>query len=160
MKKILSILATIAGITYVAAGIGLLAFQGVIKTTMGYGGDYSMDIMNVYPVQNMLELALLGIPCVVLGVLSMAETSENKRGVDLLLVIYSSVMLVLGGLLTNVGSIFNNYIVSRTMSVEGMVNMSIVSASFNWIRSLINLSLVFLLLRGALSLGARTLYQK
>ena len=160
MKKILSILATIAGITYVAAGIGLLAFQNVVKTTMGYGTDCGLNSINVYPVGNMLELALLGIPCVVLGVLSMAETSEHKKGVNLLLIIYSSVMLVLAGLLTNVASFVNNFIISRTLGVEGLANVNIVSAAFSWIRSLINLSLVLLLLRGALSLGAETLYQK
>lgn len=76
MKKILSITATIAGIAYLASGIGLLAFQGVLKMVM----SYESDMTNVYPVQNVMELVLLGIPCVVLGILSMSEYSEHRRG--------------------------------------------------------------------------------
>ncbi len=154
MKKILSILATVAGAAYLAAGVGLLAFQNLIKTAMGYGVGYDINTVNVYPVQNVLELVLMGVPCVVLGILSMSESSDYKKGVDLLLIIYSGIMLTLNGLLTPVGSFLNNMIVSNTMGVEGMVNMSIVSAAFGWIHFLINLSLILLLLRGALNLGA------
>ena len=153
MKKILSILAPISGAVYLAAGISLLIFQDVVKAIMGYGADYGYNMTNVYPVQNVLELVLLGIPCVVLGILSMLESSDHKRGVDLLLIIYNSAMLVLGSVLAAIGSFVNNLIVSRTMGVEGIVSMNIVSAAFNWIRFLINLSLVLLLLRGAFSLG-------
>lgn len=154
MKKILSILATIAGASYLAAGVGLLAFQNVIKTAMGYGTGYDINLVNVYPVQNVLELALMGVPCVVLGILSMSESSDSKREVNLLMVVYSGIMLVLNGLLAPIGSFINNTIVSNTMGVEGIVNMSVVSAAFGWIDFLINLSLVLLLLRGALNLGA------
>ncbi len=153
MKKILSILATIMGALYLAAGIGLLVFQDVVKAVIGYGADQGFDMPNVYPVQNVLELVLLGIPCVVLGILSMSESSDHKRKVDLLLVIYSGAMLVLGGALATIGGFLSNWIVSRTMGVEGIVGMSIISGAFNWIHFLINLSLVLLLLRGALSLG-------
>ena len=153
MKKILSILATIAGAAYLAAGVGLLTFQNVIKTAMGYGVDYNTNVVNVYPVQNVLELVLMGIPCVVLGILSMSESSDYKRGVNLLLIIYSGIMLVLNGMLSPVGNFINNIIVSNTMGVEGMVNMSIVGAAFGWIHFLINLSLVLLLLRGAFNLA-------
>lgn len=159
MKKILSILATISGAAYLAAGISLLIFQGTLKAVLGYGADNGYDMTNVYPVQNVLGLVLLGIPCVVLGILSMSESPNHKKSVNLLLVIYSSVMLVLGGVLATIGSFLNNWIVSRTMGVEGIVSMSIVSSTFNWIQFLINLSLVLLLLRGALSLGEGTQYR-
>lgn len=150
MKKILSIIATIAGAAYLAAGIGLLVIQSGIKTAMGY---YGTEMINVYPIHNVLELVLMGIPCVILGVLSMSETSDNKKGRDMLLVIYSSVMLVLGGILVTIGNILNSFIVSRTMGVEGLANMNIVSTAFSWIQFLVNLSLVLLLLRGAIGLG-------
>lgn len=156
MKKILSILATITGMLYLAAGISLLIFQDVVKAVIGYGADQGFDMTNVYPVQNVLELVLLGIPCVVLGILSMSESSDYKRRVDLLLVIYSGAMLVLGGALATIGGFLSNWVVSRTMGVEGIVSMSIISGAFNWIQFLINLSLVLLLLRGALSLGEGT----
>lgn len=159
MKKIVSITATIAGIAYLIAGISLLFFQGVLRMLMGYGESYGLDMTNVYPVQNILELVLLGIPCVVLGILSMSEYSEYKRGVDLLLVIYGGMMLALSGVLTTIGSFLSNIIVSRSMGVEGIVSMNIVSASFNWIRFLINLSLVLLLFRGAYSLGEKKMAQ-
>ena len=151
MKKGLSIAAVVAGIFYVAAGIGLLVFQNIIKTAMGYG--YGMETTNVYPLHNVLQLVLMGVPCVVLGGLSMSDSTENRRGMDILLIIYSSVMLVLGGIFTALGSIIDNIIASRTMGVEGLASMSVVSAAFSYIQFLINLSLVLLLLRGALELG-------
>lgn len=151
MKKGLSIAAVAAGVFYVAAGIGLLVFQNIIKTAMGYG--YGMETTNVYPLHNVLQLVFMGVPCVVLGGLSMSDSTENRRGIDILLIIYSSVMLVLGEIFTAIGSIIDNIIASRTMGVEGLASMSVVSAAFSYIQFLINLSLVLLLLRGALELG-------
>lgn len=151
MKKSLSIAAVAAGVFYLAAGIGLLVFQNIIKTAMGYG--YGVEAVNVYPLHNVLQLVFMGVPCVVLGGLSMSDSTDNRRGMDMLLIIYSSVMLALGGTLTAIGSVVNNIIVSRTMGVEGMVSMSVISAAFTYIQFLINLSLVLLLLRGALELG-------
>lgn len=151
MKKGLSIAAVVAGVFYLAAGIGLLVFQNIIKTAMGYG--YGVETANVYPLHNVLQLVFMGVPCVVLGGLSMSDSTDNRRGIDMLLIIYSSVMLVLGGVLTAIGSAFNTFVVSRTIGVEGMVSMSVVSAAFTYIQFLINLSLVLLLLRGAFGLG-------
>ena len=153
MKKILSITATIVGAAYLAAGAALLVFQDMIKIAMGYGEGYGIELTNVYPMQNVLELVLVGIPCVVLGILSMSESSGNRKGIDLLLVIYSSVVLTIGGLIGNIGAIVNNNIVARTEGVNGLANLNIVSSAFGWIGFLGNLSLVALLLRGALSLG-------
>ena len=151
MKKGLSIAAVVAGVFYLAAGIGLLVFQNIIKTAMGYG--YGVETANVYPLHNVLQLVFMGVPCVVLGGLSMSDSTDNSRGIDMLLIIYSSVMLVLGGLLTAIGSTVNNFVVSRTMGIEGMVSMSVIGAAFTYIQFLINLSLVLLLLRGAFGLG-------
>lgn len=151
MKKGLSIAAVVAGVFYLAAGIGLLVFQNIIKTAMGYG--FGVESTNVYPVHNVLQLVFMGVPCVVLGGLSMSDSADNRRGIDMLLIIYSSVMLVLGGLLAAIGSTVNTFVVSRTMGVEGMVSMSTISAAFTYIQFLINLSLVLLLLRGAFGLG-------
>ncbi|MDE5892566.1 MAG: hypothetical protein K2H45_06570 [Acetatifactor sp.] len=149
MKKILSIAAVIAGALYLSAGIALLIFQDIVKEFMGYG----MDAIHVYPVPNVLKLAIVGVPCVVLGVLSMSEAPENRRGIDILLVIYSSMALVLGEVLFTIGGNINTIIVGRTQGAEGLANVSMVSASFSYIQFLIDLSLVLLLLRGALSLG-------
>lgn len=153
MKRVLSIIATIAGALYLAAGAGLLTFQSEIKAAMGYGADYGVEIMNVYPVQNILELVLIGVPCVALGILSMSESIDDKRGVNLLLVMYGSAVLVLRGSLINIGSVINTTIVSRSMGTAGLVNMNLVSSSFGWIQFLSSLPLVLLLLRGALNLG-------
>lgn len=151
MKKGLSIAAVVAGVFYLAAGIGLLVFQNIIKTAMGYG--FGVESTNVYPVHNVLQLVFIGVPCVVLGGLSMSDSTDNRRGIDMLLIIYSSVMLVLGGFLTAIASTINTIIVSRTMGAEGLASMSVISAAFSYIQFLINLSLVLLLLRGALELG-------
>lgn len=151
MKKGLSIAAVVAGVFYLAAGIGLLVFQNIIKTAMGYG--FGMESTNVYPVHNVLQLVFIGVPCVVLGGLSMSDSTDNRRGIDMLLIIYSSVMLVLGGFLTAIASTINTIIVGRTMGAEGLASMSVISAAFTYIQFLINLSLVLLLLRGALELG-------
>lgn len=156
MKKILSVTAVAAGVGYMAAGLAVLAFQGFIKAAMGYGPGYGgMEMANVYPMHNVLELILLGIPCVVLGILSMSETWEGRRGMDLLLIVYGSGMLVVGKLLLNtVGSVINSIFVARIIGTSGLVNMNIVSSVFGWIQFLADLSLVLLLLRGAFSLGA------
>lgn len=52
------------------------------------------NMITVYPLQNVLQLALLGLPCLILGILSLSESAETKMGMDLLLVLYSSIMLV------------------------------------------------------------------
>lgn len=153
MKKILSITATVAGAAYLAAGLALLAFQNSIKIAMGYGGGYGVELINVYPIQDVLELALVGIPCVALGILFMSESSEGRKNLNLLLVIYSALMLTAGGLLGNIGAFFNNYLISRMEGANGLANMGIVSNAFSWIGFLANLALVLLLLRGALYLG-------
>ena len=75
MKRILSILAVITGAVYLISGISVLAFQDVVKVAMGYGAEYEADLLRVYPIQNILELAVMGIPCVVLGFLSMPEST-------------------------------------------------------------------------------------
>ncbi|MDE6674048.1 MAG: hypothetical protein K2K19_04435, partial [Acetatifactor sp.] len=121
MKKGLSIAAVAAGVFYLAAGIGLLVFQNTIKTAMGYG--YGIETANVYPLHNVLQLVFMGVPCVVLGGLSMSDSTENRRGIDILLIIYSSVMLVLGEIFTAIGSVVDNIIASRTMGVEGLASM-------------------------------------
>lgn len=149
MKKTLSITAVIAGALYLAAGIGLLAFQDTVKMAMGYG----MDTINVYPAQNVLQLVIIGIPCVALGVLSMSDSVENRRGTDMLLVIYSAIMLVLKGILATIGATISNVIISRTQGFEALANIGMVRSAFNYIQFLMDLSLVLLLLRGALSLG-------
>ena len=149
MKKILSITAVIAGALYLSAGIALLVFQDIVKEFMGY----SMNSIHVYPASNVMKLAIVGVPCVVLGILSLSEALENRRGIDILLVIYSSMALVLGEILFIIAGNINTIIVGRTQGAEGLANVSMVSASFSYIQFLINLSLVLLLLRGALSLG-------
>lgn len=151
MKKALSITAAVAGASYLAAGIGVLVFQDIIGAAM-----YGMDIdgfANVYPMHNILQLAVMGIPCVALGVLSMSDSMDNGRGMDKLLVIYSSVMLVLGELLFTIGSVIDTIIAARIMGAQSLASMSIVSSVFGYIHFLINLSLVLLLLRGALGMG-------
>lgn len=153
MKKILSIWATIAGAFYLAAGIGLLVFQNTIKEIMGYSASQGVELINVYPVQILLELALLGFPCVVLGILSMSESAESNKNLNLLMAIYSGVVLVVSGLLANIGGLISNYTASRFMGVEGMVNISLVTAAFGWIEFMSSLSLVLLLVRSAFSLG-------
>lgn len=152
MKKILSVIAVVAGAAYLAAGICLLVYQDVVKTFMGYG-RYGLETVNVYPVQNVLQLVIMGIPCVVLGVLSMSDSPDNSRGMNMLLVIYSSVMLVLGQALVTIGGVINSMIVARTVGAEGLANVSIISSAFSYIQFVINLSLVLLLLRGAFGLG-------
>lgn len=151
MKKALSITAAVAGASYLAAGIGVLVFQDIIGAAM-----YGMDIdgfANVYPMHNILQLAVMGIPCVTLGILSMSDSMDNGRGMDKLLVIYSSVMLVLGELLFTIGNVIDTIIVARTMGSQSLASMSIVSSTFGYIHFLINLSLVLLLLRGAFGMG-------
>lgn len=156
MRRVLSIIATMAGALYLAAGAGSLVFQSEIKAVMGYSAEYGVEIVNVYPIQNILELALIGIPCVALGILSMSASAEGKRGVDLLLVMYGSIVLVLRGSLINmIGGAVNNIFVSRFMGADGLVNMSLVSSAFGWIQFLSSLSLVLLLLRGALDMGEK-----
>lgn len=150
MQKVLSITAVAAGALYLAAGIGLLAFQDIVKTViMGY----EMETLNVYPVHNVLGLVIMGVPCMALGILSMSDSLDNRRATDMLLVIYSSVMLVLGEMLITIGNSINNIIIGTTKGVEGLANMSMVSAAFSYIQFLITLSLVLLLLRGAFGLG-------
>ncbi|MDE7224078.1 MAG: hypothetical protein K2O34_09895 [Acetatifactor sp.] len=119
---------------------------------MGYG-ESGLATTNVYPVQNVLQLVIMGVPCVALGVLSMSDSPDNSRGRNMLLVIYSSVMLVLGQALVTIGGVINNMIVARTMGAEGLANMSIISSAFSYIQFAINLSLVLLLLCGAFGLG-------
>lgn len=62
MKRILSILAVITGAVYLISGISVLAFQDVVKVAMGYGAEYEADLLRVYPIQNILELAVMGFP--------------------------------------------------------------------------------------------------
>ncbi len=149
MKRILSILAVITGAVYLISGISVLAFQDVVKVAMGYGAEYEADLLKVYPIQNILELAVMGIPCVVLGFLSMPESTFRSVGMNMLLILYSGAMLTLGGLLISAGNFIDNIITSRTMGVEGVVSMNIISTAFGRMQFLINFSLVLLLLRGA-----------
>lgn len=153
MKKVLSIIATVAGAAYLAAGVGLLVFQSGIKEFMGYNAGYGMELINVYPIHNVMQLALIGIPCVILGVLSMSETTGHQKGRDLLLVIYSGMALVVGELLVSKVSALNGIAVGNSMGANGLANMSVVSSVFSQIHFLCSLSLVMLLLRGAISLG-------
>lgn len=159
MKKMLSIIASVAGAAYLAAGLAVLfGFQDSIKVAMGYGD--SIELINVYPIQNVMELVLVGIPCVGLGILSMSERFESRRNLHLLLAIYSGVMLTIGGLLGNIGAFLNNILVSRLEGASGLVNMSIISGVFSWVGFLAKLSLVLLLSLGALYLGENTKNQE
>lgn len=150
MKKIFTIVAVLSAGVYLAAGIGLLVFQNMFKGL--YLGN-STDWINVYPVQNVLQLVFLGIPCLVLGIVAVSEYAEGKKGVDLLLVIYSSVMLVGFGLIASLGGMMNNVWVGRMNGVTALANISAVNSMFGFIEFLSDLSLVMLLLRGAISLG-------
>lgn len=152
MKKIVSIIAVLSSAVYLAAGAGLLVFQNVFKPLfMGGSAEY----ITVYPVQNVLQLIFLGIPCVALGILSLSESSENRKGMDLLLVIYSGIMLVGFGLITTFGGMMNNIVIGRMQGAAALANTGVVSSMFGWIQFLINLALVMLLLRGAISLGEK-----
>lgn len=147
MKKGLSIVAVVAAAVYLVAGICLLGLQDVYKPIV-MGG--TTEMVKVYPVHNILEMIFMGIPCMALGIGSMSEDFHNKRGLNRMLIIYSSVMLVCSGIFTTIGGAVNSFVVSRTMGVAGLANMSMVSAGFGWIQFLLQLSLVMLLLRGAL----------
>lgn len=153
VKKILSVTATIIAAIYLAAGIALLIFQDVIKPI--YMNHFE-DVMKVYPIQNILQLLLVGIPCLALGVLSISENAGAGKNADLLLIVYSSLMLVLEGPLVRIGTGINNAIAASSQGMQGLVNTNIVSDCFSGIHFLISLSLVLLLLRGALSQGARS----
>lgn len=147
MKRNLSVGAVVTATLYLVAGICLLGFQDVYKSVvMGY----TAEMVRVYPVQNIIQLLFLGLPCGVLGILSLSGDYADKKGLNQALVVYSSIMLVCSGILTAIGGIINSFVVSRTMGVMGLANMNIVSAGFEWIQFLIQLSLVLLLLRGAL----------
>lgn len=152
MKKTVSIIAVLSSIIYLAAGAGLLVFQNVFKPLFM---SSSAEYITVYPVQDILQLVLLGIPCVVLGILSLSESSESRKGMELLLVIYSGIMLVTFGQIMTLGSMINSTMIGRLQGVAALVNMSAVSSMFSWIQFLINLALVMLLLRGAVGLGEK-----
>ena len=62
-------------------------------------------------------------------------------------------MLVVSGLLANIGGLISNYTASRFMGVEGMVNISLVTAAFGWIECMSSLSLVLMLVRSVYSQG-------
>lgn len=150
MHRILSIGAAAAGALYLAAGISLLYFQDVFKAA--YLGTM-VEAVPVYPVQDVLQLAIVGIPCVALSILSMSDSLGDKRGTNMALVFYSSVMLVLGGVLFSLIGNISTMIVGRTQGTAGLANVSAVSAVFGYLQVLSALSLVLLLLRGAFGLG-------
>lgn len=151
MKKILSIIAIIGAACYLAAGVGILLFQNTLKNLV-MSGD---NMITVYPLQNVLQLALLGLPCPILGILSLSETAETKKGMDLLLILYSSIMLVFFAFLIEAGARINAVMVARMQGAAALANMSAVSSFFGYIQFLINLSLVMLLIQGAVSLGQK-----
>lgn len=91
----------------------------------------------------------------VLGILSLSESSESRKGMELLLVIYSGIMLVAFGQIMTLGSMINSTMIGRLQGAAALVNMSAVSSMFSWIQFLINLALVMLLLRGAVGLGEK-----
>lgn len=151
MKKILSIVAIIGAACYLAAGVGILLFQNILKNLV-MSGD---NMITVYPLQNVLQLALLGLPCLILGILSLSESAETKMGMDLLLVLYSSIMLVFFASIIEAGARINAMMVARMQGAAALANMSTVSSFFGYIQFLINLSLVMLLIQGAVSLGQK-----
>lgn len=156
MKKTLSIIAVLSSAVYLSAGAGLLVFQNELKPLfIGSSTEY----IAVYPIQNVLQLVFLGIPCVALGVLSVSESSEGRKGRDLLLVIYSGIMLVGFDLIMTFGGMMNNIVISRMQGITALANMSVVNSLFGGIQFLINLALVMLLLRGAIGLGEKRNWQ-
>ncbi len=150
MKKVFSIIAVIGAAGYVAAGIGILLFQEVLKKLLTSGEN-----ITVYPLQNVLHLVLVGIPCLILGIASLSEHTGAKRGMNLLLVIYTGIMLVSSDWMIWAGTLINNMFVARMQGAAVLANTSMVNSFFNGIQFLIKLSLVMLLIRGTVSLGGK-----
>lgn len=146
MRK-LSLAAMISAILYLVAGVGILLFQDVFKPMfIGNAGDY----VTVYPVDSLLRLALIGLPCAVLGAVNITGSHSKNKILPLGIAIYSGVVLGLQSILGIMFSTVNSVAAARFGGAMYLANLSIVNQLFNWIQVFCNIALVLLLVAGVM----------
>ncbi len=150
MRK-LSFAAMIMAILYLLAGIGILVFQNSLK--LHYAQN--INFITVYPLEILLDLALIGLPCAVLGAMNAISRPENNRSLCLATAIYSGIVLGLSCFFRSVISSFSTMISARTGGAEYLVNRSCVLQEFSWTAVFANVALVLLLVAGVIGVCSK-----
>lgn len=145
MRK-LSFAAMIMAILYLLAGIGILVFQNSLKLHYTQG----IQFITIYPIEILLDLALIGLPCAVLGAMNATTRQETNRSLSLATAAYSGIVLGLSSFFRGIVSTFSNMISAHTGGAEYLVNRSCVLQAFNWTAVLANVALVLLLVAGVI----------
>lgn len=150
MRK-LSFTAMIMAILYLVAGVGVLVLQNTLKL------HYTQDIqfITIYPIEILLDLALIGLPCAVLGALNAISSPKSNRSLCLATAAYSGIVLGVSAFFRGIVSTFGSMI-SAHKGVEYLVNRSCILQAFSWTAVLANIALVLLLVAGVIGVCRET----
>lgn len=137
----------ISAILYLVLGVGILLFQNTLKPLfIGSASNYVM----VYPADILLHLALVGLPCAVLGAVNTTGSHSGNSFLPLGTAIYSGIVLGLQSLSGIIFSTINNVAAAQFGGAMYLANLSIVNQLFSWIELFCNIALVMLLVSGVM----------
>jgi len=150
MRK-LSFTAMIMAILYLLAGVGILVCQNTLKL------HYTQDVqfITIYPLEILLDLALIGLPCAVLGAMNAISSPKSNRSLCLATAAYSGIVLGVSAFFRGIVSTFSNMICARK-GVEYIVNRSCIIQAFSWTSVFANIALVLLLVAGMIGVCNKT----
>ena len=141
----LSFAAMIMAILYLLAGVGVLVLQNTLKL------HYTQDIqfITIYPIEILLDLALIGLPCAVLGAMNAISSPKSNRSLCLATAAYSGIVLGVSAFFRGIVSTFGSMI-SAHKGVEYFLQ------AFSWTAVLANIALVLLLVAGVIGVCTKT----
>lgn len=143
MKRILSVLAVVSAVLFLITGAGILLLQDALKSS--YLSGYE-NFITVYPINALAQLALTGIPCVVLAAIYLAGSHAESRGFSLLTCIYCSANLIAHSFLLQLISNAHAILGGRLEGAAYLANLSAVNSMFSQTEIFANAALVFLLI--------------
>lgn len=150
-RQVLSIAAAVSAILFIITGIAVLALQRFylapyIPTSQLQSG--------YYPIVATVQLLFIGLPCLMLGFLSLYVKDEDERNWSLYIMIYCSVILISKDALNGILKGLHNYL-SREMGTNYLVGLSMVNSVFSYTRIFANAALVCLLIASVMQYTSR-----
>lgn len=142
MLRKLSLLAMISAIIYLMSGVGILFCQNAFKPIFMNSPE---NYVTVYPVDAILRLLIVGLPCAVLGAVNLTDSHSHNHFLPLGTAIYSGITLGIQGFLGTMFSTYYSTIIAHTKGAMYLANWSMMSQMFNWIDLFSNVALVMLL---------------
>lgn len=151
-RQVLSIAAAVSAILFIITGIAVLVLQ---RYYLAYYMSPSQLQSGYYPISVTCQLLFTGLPCLMLGFMSLYVKDEDEGNWSLYVMIYCSVILISSSWVNGFLNTLHNTVLSAGKGSYYLTGLSIVSSVFARTRIFANASLVCLLIASVMQYTMR-----